>query len=230
MHLIDNQRNHQGRLEIAALMGYAENMPDNGAHLIGLLADSHGDNRRLACALSTLEEAGAGCLVHLGDICDSLTPAAFEESMQLLRAHEVQAVLGNNEYSLLNDSQAGSLSPAALGYLRSLPYTRRHGELWFTHSIPFAWPAATRRPISEYLGYLARQEQTPFRVLFRGHSHSASLIRIAGGSAMEWTISAPAPVALDPHAHYIVTVGAVEDGLCALFDTRRCELQLIDVR
>jgi len=56
--------------------------------ILGILADSHGQADTTALAVRALEEAGAACIVHLGDI-------GSEQVIDELVGHNVRLVFGN---------------------------------------------------------------------------------------------------------------------------------------
>jgi len=182
---------------------------------IGIIADSHGRNDRIRRALDELHSLGAECIVHLGDVCDSLRPEALKESLGLITAHGVMGVLGNNEHSLLTDGYSGMLDNACRAYLQQLPYTITIQDWCFTHSAPFPWPAATRRPLAEFLPCM---HSLPYRIVFRGHSHTPEVIELSPEGGREMTPPLHGAIVLDPQKSYVVTVGALENGAYTFFD------------
>ena len=197
---------------------------------IGLVADSHSHTALLLDAIRRLKEMGAKQIIHLGDVCDSLMPEALPFAVDILQSHDVQTVMGNNEYSIITDytqEHQNGVTPELIGHLKKLPYVISMVNLCFTHSAPFRWPAATRRPITDYLHRLLLDEKPPFKILFRGHSHSPSVIEIKNGKANEFHVISGQRVSLKPELSYIVTVGAVEDSSCALFMPKTLEVQFI---
>jgi predicted phosphodiesterase len=187
---------------------------------IGIMADSHGNNGLLARAIGTLRSLGAGTLIHLGDMCDTLAPRLMEETFSLLREHGVGSVRGNNECQLIHDQHSSRTENRPDGQaqaLERLPYVIRLGALWFTHSVPYPYPAATRRPISEYLPGLLEDPEVDFEILFRGHSHRPSILEERGGSARKMSVLPDRDIALDRDLRYIITVGAVEKSSCVLY-------------
>lgn len=185
------------------------------AGLIGILADSHSCNDLLRTALDRLGALGVTRIIHLGDICDSLKPEALPEARTLLQAHGVVCVLGNNEYAILNDNHR-TLDAATRAWLRELPYTHTMDAFCFTHSAPFPWPAATRRPLAEFLAGL---HALPYRIVFRGHSHTSSVFEVYPHGARQIYEGMSEGIVLERSKTYVVTVGAVENRVCACFDT-----------
>ncbi len=89
-------------LEKIREMHYAQGMEKlSGA--LGIMADSHGKNTLLLNAVGTLRSLGAGTLIHLGDLCDSLLPQTAAPALGILDENDVQAVRGNNECAILHD-------------------------------------------------------------------------------------------------------------------------------
>lgn len=179
---------------------------------IGIIADTHSENDLMGRAIDALESLGCERIVHLGDICDSLRPEKLDDAVRILERHQVLCVLGNNEYAILADGK--KVSPRARDFLASLPYTRTIDDFGFTHSQPGDWPAATRRPIEEYL---ACTTVMPYRILFRGHSHSPGLFEVDAAGARAVDLSA-SHLDLDREKNYVITIGAVQNSACALFE------------
>jgi predicted phosphodiesterase len=198
---------------------------------LGIMADSHGNNEFLLEAILTLKGLGADRLIHLGDICDSRAPIGLiRQALDILSRHGVQAVRGNNECVLLHNAQSSRHKDdraEIIPLLEALPYTIRMGDLWFTHSAPLDFPAATKRPISEVLLQIADSRAFPFRVLFRGHSHQPSIMEIQEKPVRERAFCPDEDVVLDSSSRYIVTAGAVENGSCMLFEPQEHSVRLI---
>jgi predicted phosphodiesterase len=207
-------------LEKGLAMLYAQAMGHETGTL-GIMADSHGNNRLLAAAIRLLQSRGARTLIHLGDMCDTRVPHLVEETFRLLEEHGVKGIRGNNECQLAHDLGT-SRDPGGLREIRrkleALPYVIVMDTLLFTHSAPFSYPMATRRPVSEFLPALLGDPGTPFSILFRGHSHRPSVMRITGQSIEKVPFEQDRALALDATARYIVTVGAVEKASSVLFD------------
>jgi predicted phosphodiesterase len=199
---------------------------------IGLVADSHGNNSLLREAIGFLESMNAEMIVHLGDICDVQMPEVSDEAVDMLKAHGVMAVVGNNEGSIIR-GLPGYLERVmradTISYLRDLPYILKMGDFIFTHSTPFNWPAATRRPLASYLPFLAGDDKPPFSILFRGHSHSPSVIEIEGERIGEVDVEPGKTIPLHVDRIHVITVGAVEDGLLALFMPDRHEVRFFNI-
>lgn len=199
---------------------------------IGLVADSHGRNDLLSAAIHILTDMGAEHLFHLGDICDSLAPDTLVDAVEILNRHAVRAVKGNNEYTILaenNHEDVCRVSPELMVFLRGLPACILHNDYCFTHSAPYDWPAASRRPISEYLPHLLKDGHMPYSVLFRGHSHRPSIIEVDGIETKKFPVKAGTVTKLSRSRQYIITVGAVEEKSAALFLPDDYELHFLSI-
>ncbi len=202
---------------------------------IGIMADSHGNNGLLLNAITALKALGAGQLIHLGDLCDSLSPRLAGESLDILDEHDVRCVRGNNESDILHHSRGvrteGDFAKS-LSRLQDLPYTIILGDFWFTHSAPFDYPAATKRPISEFLPQLTGEEGPGFSILFRGHSHRPSIVEIlsgARGATGRIPVQPGTDIYLDRDRRYIITAGAVESASSVLFLPREYTVRFVTV-
>ena len=197
---------------------------------IGLIADSHGRNDLLLDSILMLEAMGVRDIIHLGDICDSLAPLALEDALMILKEHKVRAVRGNNEYAILTNHQgphANSLSSEVLSYLSALPYTINQGDLCFAHSAPFEWPAATSWPVTDNHPFIDLDTIMPCKVLFRGHSHTPSIIELGGTEVKKIPAEAGTIKKLSRYRRYVITVGAVEEASCAMFLPAEYELHFL---
>ena len=206
-------------------------MEPHSSASMGIMADSHGNNGELLKAIEALKGLGADRLIHLGDVCDSRAQSGLiRQAMDILSRHGVQTVRGNNECVLLHNAQSSRQEDdraEIIPLLQALPYTIRIGGLWFTHSAPLDFPAATKRPVSEFLPQIADSPAFPFTVLFRGHSHRPSIMEIQGQAVREVLFQAGEDTVLDRSARYIVTAGAVENGSCLLFRPEEHRVRLI---
>jgi predicted phosphodiesterase len=207
-------------LENSSTMRYPNFMNITPEKPIGLIADSHGNNDLLLRSIRALRDAGAHTLIHLGDLCDSLDPHTAEDTVKILKENSIRGVLGNNEYSMITEhhnEHVQNISADVMNYLKQLPYVMSIGPIWFTHSAPFKWPAATRRPITEYLPHFIEKAAFPFEILFRGHSHQSSIIEIHNKKTKKIPAQAGKRQKLHRNKRYVITVGAVEEESTALF-------------
>ncbi len=192
--------------------------------LTGLIADTHSNNALLRKAVLKLRSLGAVNIIHLGDICDSLDPGALDEAVQILKDNNVSAVMGNNDYIVIADKLTEGLKEETVNYIKGLPYTIKSGGITFTHSSPFEWPAATRRPISDFIHSLHPEKH---RLIFRGHSHTPSVVEVIDGAPHKIKIPATGIVKLAQGLRYIITVGAVEKNSIAMFDPANLEVRFL---
>ncbi|MEA2101358.1 MAG: metallophosphoesterase family protein [Thermodesulfobacteriota bacterium] len=186
--------------------------------IAGLISDSHGNNRLLKEAISALSEMGAQTIWHLGDFCDSVRPEQVDESVGILKDHNIMAVMGNNEISILMEDHTEKIGIKSISFLRNLPFTRSFNGICLAHSIPFDYPSATRRPISEYMPILVKQKNPSFHILFRGHSHTPLIQRVNHTGTKKIPLVTGNNIKLDRNGIYVITIGALEDGACCIFD------------
>lgn len=214
---------------------YLHAMESTAALPIGIMADSHGNSGLLLNAIKALKALGAGLLIHLGDMCDSLSPHLAGQSLDILDEHDVRCVRGNNESDILHHNRGARAEDdfsKSLSRLEDLPYTIRLGNLWFTHSAPFDYPAATKRPISEFLPQLTGEEGPGFSILFRGHSHRPSIVEIFSGdrgATERIPIQPGTDICLDRDRRHIITAGAVESASSVLFLPREHAVRFVAV-
>lgn len=190
----------------------------------GIIADSHGNVRKLSDAIAFLK--GQNCLriYHLGDICDSTSPQTADACVSLMRDNKIKAVKGNNDHAIsLNDSghTGYSVSIASINYLRNLPLLLKNGNLLFTHSLPFAEKlglssmvgAMTPKHISHFFA------DYPKTILFRGHSHSPEIIRPENHNFSCTSLLPEQRFDLNLTVPCIFTCGALTDGHCLILES-----------
>jgi predicted phosphodiesterase len=211
---------------------YALSMETGMPGPIGIIADSHGRNELLLEAILMLKGMDVQTIFHLGDICDSLAPLALEDAVVMLKEHGVRSVMGNNEYAIMvnhRGSHANSLSPEVLSFLSGLPYTITIDEFCFAHSAPFDWPAATSWPITDNHPLIDLGSIVPYKILFRGHSHTSSIMEIDGTNIKKIPAEAGMKKKLLRTRRYVITVGALEEASLALFLPEEYEIQFIQL-
>jgi predicted phosphodiesterase len=199
---------------------------------VGIIADSHGRNELLLQAILMLKGMDVQTIFHLGDICDSLAPLALEDAVGILKEHGVRPVMGNNEYAIMVNHRgrhANSLSPEILSFLSGLPYTITIDDFCFAHSAPFDWPAATSWPITDSHPFIDLGSLVPYQVLFRGHSHTPSIMEIDGTIIKKIPAEAGMKKRLFRNRRYVITVGAVEEASLALFLPDEYEIQFLQL-
>ncbi|MDY6933638.1 MAG: metallophosphoesterase family protein [Spirochaetota bacterium] len=198
--------------------------------IIGLIADSHSKYSLMTRAIDILLDLGAEELIHLGDICDSLMPEKMDTAVEILNKYKIKAVKGNNECSIISEylvNHPNTHEDSSISFLKKLPYTITLSNICFTHSTPQDWPAATRQPIANYLPII-KGNNPPFNIIFRGHSHKTSVIEIKNDSIKNLVLEPSQRIQLQEDRIYVITVGAVEDGICALYNNENNELCFIN--
>ena len=200
-------------------------MTDMNGPAIGLIADSHGNLEATAAAIRTLRERGARTLIHLGDFCDSSRHDTVPAMIRLLQENGVQAVKGNNDFSVERTLADERRRPDPAGertiaYLKSVPFTFAMNGILFAHSLPYDSLRSFYEPIDT--GTTQRAErlfnETEFQLLFCGHSHIPILFRMAGGTVTREQVSPGEKRYRESGNRFIVIVGAADDGECALYD------------
>lgn len=187
------------------------------------MADSHGDLTAIREAIRILEDRDAEMLIHLGDIGDSIHYQNLQEILDLLAAHHVLSVKGNNDYliALALADHTGHHQPGCPGiFLKQLPMKRVIGDLCFAHSHPYDYHQAFYDPVND--GTTKKAEMLfrtmPQRILFCGHSHSPVLFRMMDDQVVKESPKTGKKIHLDMQERYIMVIGALENGECALYD------------
>ena len=218
---------------------------DSPRRSIGLIADSHGNLEATAEAIRLLRSRGAEVIVHLGDFLDSVRRSRAAAMIGLLRENAVQTVKGNNDFLVerLFADERRRPDPAdegAVSFLQSVPITRSFSGLLFAHSLPFDSVRSFYEPIDTGNTERAARlfAETEFQLLFCGHSHLPVLFRKRGSRVTREEVPAGARLTLHPpqemrllsgeeppegerrpdRERFIIVVGAVDDGECALYD------------
>lgn len=195
---------------------------------IGLLSDNHGRLRALKQAIGALRRRGAEQLIHLGDFCDSLQRRDPAAVVRVLMENGVLAVKGNNDY-IVEQRLAAKTGPEAVDpagvrdYLQGIPVRIVDGDLCFAHSLPFESIRSFYEPVDDGSTRKAADvfQKMPHRILFCGHSHLSVLFRLSGDRLSREPLPEDRPLHLDSSERYIVVVGALELGCCALYDQRK---------
>jgi predicted phosphodiesterase len=187
---------------------------------LGLLADIHEQTRQLQKAIAVLQEHGAERFVVLGDVFE--TGKRIEETVRLLREVEAVGVWGNHDLGLCHEPTAAIRAryAAVLDFMQTLRPRLELAGCLFTHGLP-CWDATD--PAVYYLG---ERPETPEGLAgaFAASSQPVSFV----GHFHRWLAATPegrlvwdgrSPLPLRPGRRYLIVVGAVCDGWCALFDT-----------
>jgi predicted phosphodiesterase len=213
-------------------------MADTSGRGIGLIADSHGNLDATAEAIRLLKGRGAGILVHLGDFCDSVRRDRAGVMIRLLRENNILAVKGNNDFfveGVLTDERRppDPEGEPILAFLKTVPFIRTLNGLLFAHSLPFDTLRSFYEPIDT--GNTQRAErlfaETDFQLLFCGHSHVPVFFRKSGSRVTREQVPPGERMVLltdadkqhtkkddSPPDRFIMIVGAVDGGECALYD------------
>lgn len=186
---------------------------------IGIFSDTHANLEALTAVMKAYEKERIDRFVCLGDTvgyggspnecCDIVRQVS---AFTILGNHDA-AVAGRMDYSYYYDAarqaldlHADTLSKPNMEWLRSLPYARHEGDLYFCHGSPVSLeefeyifaPEQAREclPIFAELGQLT----------LIGHSHLCKVFALTPSSVEEL----PAvDFALEPNRKYIVSVGSV---------------------
>lgn len=197
---------------------------------VGLIADSHSNHAAITACIRRLWNNGVHRLVHLGDVFDSLKYDQLGEMINTLGRHGVATVKGNNDFQLQNLISGGGApglpiqeKSAALAFLENLPLKITDQHVCFTHSLPFESIRSLYEPVDNGTTDRAKQvfDQTPYRLVCCGHSHSPVLFRCRGGRITRETIAIGETLFLDPAERYIIVVGASDRGECGVLDPGR---------
>jgi predicted phosphodiesterase len=194
---------------------------------IGILSDSHGDVAATERAAAVLRERGALCLIHLGDLCESMEGRLPEALLALVRQPGFTVVKGNNDLAverLLQEKHArDAREEDSLRFLAQLPLRVAMGDLLFAHSLPDGTIRSLYDPVDDGGTARAREifSRTSFAGLFCGHSHSPVLFRLRNGSVTREPVPVEADLPFVTGERYILVAGSVAEGECALVDAQR---------
>jgi predicted phosphodiesterase len=195
---------------------------------IGILADIHESLSHLRWAIDVLSEQRSDRLVFLGDLFE--LGHHFKETVDLLAEAGAIGVWGNHDFGLCRDNPRTEdrqrYSERVLAFMGNLkPRLVVEGCL-FTHIEPWLNPETIEdllyfEGLPETPAHLARSfAAVPNRLIFIGHYHHWLLATREG--VQPW--AGDRPIVLDADKRYLVSVHAVCDGWCALFDTGTNEL------
>lgn len=189
---------------------------------IALLADIHEDVERLAAAIARCRNEGVDRLLTLGDIFQD--GARFVETVDLLREAGVAGVWGNHEFGLCHQPGEWAerdFDASTRDFMGRLTPRLEIEGILLGHVLPHHDPTDVTQP-----WYVERAPETaeaaacdfaayPHRRMFLGHYHRWLVVSPEG--PLPWC--ATLPFAFDPERRYMVVIGAVCDGWCAVYDT-----------
>ncbi|MFH0900860.1 MAG: metallophosphoesterase [Pseudomonadota bacterium] len=186
---------------------------------IGIFSDVHANYEALVAVVQAFEKERIDKYVCLGDTvgygaspnecCDTVRQLA---SFTILGNHDA-AVAGRMDYSYYYDAAKNALdlhssvlTPTNHEWLRSLPYDKREGNLYYCHGSPlgledfeyiFAPEQAARcLPVWDQLG----------EITFIGHSHLCKAFALTRDEVFEVVA---ARFVIRPGHRYIISVGSV---------------------
>jgi len=183
------------------------------------MADSHGMPDTITGAVGLFRREDCSLIYHLGDICDSGHPETVESCISILKANNVMAIKGNNDYALSSNQPGEKISGETIGYLSSLPLVAEYDKAILTHSLPFIETLG----LSCMIRGMGRTEvalffkKHPDKILFRGHSHSPEIISNEDGEIIFRTISSGEKTELDGRLPCIITCGSLAAGYCIIW-------------
>jgi hypothetical protein len=198
---------------------------------LGLLADIHEHLDWLRLALARFRRDGVDQVVFLGDVC--CTGERLEATVELLRTASPVGVWGNHDFGLCQGATAGSkYAPAVADFMATLRPRLEVAGCLFTHVEPWLDPTDLGQlwyfegPPDAPQAAARSFDAWPHRLMFVGHLHRWHVATRAG--RLDW--DGTRPILLAPPERYLVTIAAVCDGRCAVFDTATNELLPYDLR
>lgn len=201
---------------------------------IGLLADSHGNLESIKKGIVRLNEFNARTLIHLGDIFDSLENDNLYEIFKMIIQNNFLTVKGNNDFqveNLLNRGHFFDISPIEknkiISFLKNMPMRIIDESICFTHSLPFDSIRSFYEPVDTGTTERAKQlfNETAYKIIFCGHSHSSILFRLRAGYVTREPIHPNKIYFFNAAERYIVIVGSSDTGECGIFDKDQMSYQ-----
>jgi hypothetical protein len=188
---------------------------------LGIVTDIHEDVPKLALALQHFRQQGVEQVVVLGDVFD--TGRRLRETVGLLAEAKAVGVWGNHDLGLCHEPEQSlreRYGGPVLDFMGTLRPRLELAGCLFTHGLP-CWDATD--PVVYYLGdrpETAKGQADSFAAcdhaaIFIGHFHCWVAATLQGQLA--WNGSAPMLLRVDHR--YLITVAALCDGWCAVFDT-----------
>jgi len=203
---------------------------------IGLIADSHGNLNSIEQGVITLRGLRTDVMIHLGDIYDSLENDDIFKIYQIISKNNFFTVKGNNDFqveNLLTNGHSFDVSliqkKRILSFLKQMPMRLVDEKICFTHSLPFNSIRSFYEPIDTGTTDRASQlfSQTPYSIIFCGHSHSSIIFRMRKGVVTREQVNPGEVIGFHSSERYIVIVGSSDNGECGLFDKKQMSYQKI---
>lgn len=194
---------------------------------IGLLADSHGNLESILKGVVCLNNAQSNILIHLGDIFDSLRNDNLYEIFETIDRNGFMTVKGNNDFqieTMLNNGHFFDLplikKKKIISFLKHMPMRLVDENICFTHSLPFNSVRSFYEPVDTGTTDRALQlfNETLYKVIFCGHSHSSVLFRWSSGNVTREQIKPNETILFNSSERYIIIVGSSDNGECGVFD------------
>ena len=200
-------------------------MPSSQPNRIGIIADSHGKVDMIKKAVIFLQDSHCDKIIHLGDICDSFSPATCDSCLKVLMDNNVIALKGNNDH-VLEVNQTGNndtvMSTDGLAYLQQLAPVIECGDAVFAHSLPF-YNELGISCITRFMGEAEIRlffSKTGYRILFRGHGHDPEIVWKEKERVHCTSLETGSDTDLTPYQPCIITCGALTRGLSMIWDKR----------
>ncbi len=202
---------------------------------VALIADVHGNRWALEAVLADVRERAVDAILDLGDsVYGPLDP---RDTAELLIAHAIPSVRGNEDRIVLEEPRAGDsetlrytrgcLKPEQAAWLAALPRTRSwQGELLCFHGTPERDDAYLLEAVGETgvrlkgaFELAAQVHEVREAVVACGHSHVPRTVTVAGGPLIvnpgsvglpAYADDEPFPHAMEagsPHARYAILEG-----------------------
>ncbi|MDA3895755.1 MAG: hypothetical protein PF482_06385, partial [Desulfobacteraceae bacterium] len=118
-----------------------------------------------------------------------------------------------------------------ISFLKQMPMRLVDEKICFTHSLPFNSIRSFYEPVDTGTTDRAAQlfSQTPYSIIFCGHSHSSVLFRLRKGRVTREQIHPNEVIGFNSSERYIVIVGSSDNGECGFFDKEQMTYQRISI-
>lgn len=202
---------------------------------LGLVTDIHNDHASLCRALEIFRSLQVDQVVTIGDSCDAFAPPdGADEVASLLTSCGAVGVWGNHDFHLCHDISNDSRGKFASTTFDFMQKMRPHLEIdgcYFSHKDASIDP----HDVGQLWGFeddsldLGARARAAFAAnqygrQFMGHYHCWWAATPEG--PINWDGSNP--LVLNPRERYVVIIGGVFQGKCAVFDTVTGVLDSLD--